>query len=92
MSNETNFALPKKNLMLMAIGFVLIVIGFIFMVGGAPVDGVFDPEIFNFRRTTLAPMIALSGFVFEIFAILWIPKSNNEETNKEATGWDGWKR
>jgi hypothetical protein len=79
MSNETNFALPRKNLILIAIGFVIIVIGFFCMVGGAPVNGVFDPEIFNFKRVTLAPMIVLFGFVFEIFAILWIPKSKKEK-------------
>ena len=80
MSNETNFALPRRNLILMAIGFVFIVIGFFLMVGGAPVDGVWNPEIFSFRRVTLAPMIVLAGFLFEIFAIFWIPKKEREET------------
>jgi len=79
MSDETNFALPKINLMLIAIGFIIIMIGFFCMVGGAPENGVFDPEIFNFKRITLAPMIVLFGFVFEVFAILWVPKSKKEE-------------
>jgi len=80
MSNETNFALPKKNLILMAIGFVFIVIGFFLMVGGGPVNGVWNPEIFSFRRETLAPMLVLFGFLFEIFAIFWIPKKEEGET------------
>ena len=80
MSDETNFALPKKNLILIAIGFVFIVIGFFLMVGGGPVDGVWNPEIFGFRRVTLAPMIVLFGFLFEFFAILWIPKEKEGET------------
>ncbi|MDR1729978.1 MAG: DUF3098 domain-containing protein [Prevotellaceae bacterium] len=76
MSNKTNFALPKKNLVLMGIGFVIIVIGFLLMLGGGILEnGAFNPEIFSFRRVTLAPMIALFGFLFEIFAIAWIPKS-----------------
>ena len=74
MNNETNFALPKRNLMLIAVGFVIIVIGFLCMIGGGPENGVWNPEIFSFRRVTLAPMIALFGFIFVIFAILWIPK------------------
>ena len=78
MSNETNFALPKKNLILIAIGFVIIVIGFLLMIGGGGENGAFNPEIFSFRRITLGPMIALFGFLFEIFAILWIPKSKEE--------------
>ena len=79
MSNETNFALPKRNLILIAIGFVIIVIGFLFMIGGGGENNEFNPEIFNFRRITLGPMIALFGFLFEIFAIIWIPKSKTNE-------------
>ena len=79
MSNETNFALPRKNLILIAIGFVIIVIGFLFMIGGGPENGVWNPEIFSFSRITLAPIIVLFGFVFEVFAILWVPKSKKEE-------------
>jgi len=79
MSNETNFALPKRNLKLMAIGFAIIVIGFLLMVGGGPENGVWNPEIFSFRRITLAPVIVLFGFLFEIFAIFWVPKSEREK-------------
>ncbi|MDR0231683.1 MAG: DUF3098 domain-containing protein [Dysgonamonadaceae bacterium] len=79
MNNETNFALPRKNLMLMAIGFAIIVIGFLFMVGGGPENGVWNPEIFSFKRIVLAPVIVLFGFILEVFAILWIPKSKKEE-------------
>ncbi len=74
------YALPRKNLMLLAIGFLVIVIGFCLMVGGGSEDGVtFNPEIFSTRRTVVAPMIALFGFFFEIFAILWVPKKKEDE-------------
>jgi hypothetical protein len=74
------YALPKKNLMLLAIGFLVIIIGFCLMVGGGSKDGVtFNPEIFSTRRTVVGPMIALFGFFFEIFAILWIPKKKENE-------------
>lgn len=69
------FALGKENYRLMAIGFAIIVIGFILMVGGGSEDpDVFNPAIFNFRRITLAPLLLLFGFVFEIYAILKKPK------------------
>lgn len=74
------YALPKKNLMLLAIGFLVIIIGFCLMVGGGSKDGVtFNPEIFSTRRTVVGPMIVLFGFFFEIFAILWIPKKKENE-------------
>jgi hypothetical protein len=78
MDEKTSFALPKKNLMFIAIGFVIIVIGFLCMIGGGPENGVFNPDIFSFRRITLGPMIALFGFLFEVFAILWIPKTKRK--------------
>lgn len=70
------FALGKENLKLLVIGLVIIIIGFILMVGGKSTDpNVFNSEIFSFRRITLAPMVVLFGFVFEIYAIMKKPKS-----------------
>ena len=55
----------------MLIGFVVIALGFILMVGGGSDDpDVFNPEIFNFRRIRLAPALVLIGFGIEIAAIL----------------------
>ncbi len=68
------FALDRENYKLMAIGFGIIVIGFLLMAGGGTDDPkVFNPEIFNFRRITLAPVVLLAGFVFEIYAIMKKP-------------------
>lgn len=77
-SSESGFALGKENYKLMAIGFAVIVVGFILMVGGGSDDpNVFNPEIFSFRRITLAPLLLLFGFLFEIYAILKKPKDND---------------
>ena len=73
------FALGKENYKLLLIGFAIIVVGFILMVGGKSDDpSVFNPEIFSFRRITLAPMVVLFGFLFEIYAIMKKPKSDKE--------------
>ena len=70
------FALGKENLKLLLIGLIIIVIGFLLMTGGkSPDPSVFNPEIFSFRRITLAPMVVLFGFLFEIYAIMKKPKS-----------------
>ena len=59
----------------MAIGFAIIVVGFILMAGGGSDDpNVFNPDIFSFRRITLAPIVLLFGFGFEIYAIMKKPK------------------
>ena len=74
---KIGFALGKENYKLLIIGFVIIIIGFILLAGGAADDpSVFNPEVFSFRRITLAPMIILFGFIFEIWAIMKKPKDN----------------
>jgi hypothetical protein len=65
--------LPKLNLILMAVSFVLIIIGFALMTGD-PSGEVYNPDIFSVRRITVGPMIALFGFISMIFAILFHPK------------------
>lgn len=69
--NDDRFALGVENYKMMAIGFAIIVFGFILMAGGHSDDpNVFNWEIFSFRRITLAPLIILAGFIFEIYAIM----------------------
>lgn len=74
-SDDQGFALGKSNYRLLIIGFIIIVIGFILMIGGRSDDpNVFSEEIFSFRRITLAPILVLFGFLFEIYAIMKRPK------------------
>jgi hypothetical protein len=69
------FALGKENYILLAIGFGIIVFGFFLMVGGKNTDpNVFSNEVYSWRRITLAPIVVLAGFVFEIYAIMKRPK------------------
>lgn len=68
------FNLPKLNMILIAISVVIIVIGFALMVGEPSGVLEFNPDIFSFRRITLAPMVALFGFVVMILAIIYNPR------------------
>lgn len=79
-NGKENFALEKENYILLVIGFAIIVLGFILMIGGKSEDpAVFnEEEIFSFRRITLAPIIVLAGFIFEIWAIMKRPKSSGD--------------
>jgi len=71
----TGFAFGKENYKLLLIGLVLILVGFLLMIGGGSDDpNVFSDKIFNFRRLTLAPILVLAGYVVEIFAIMKKPK------------------
>ena len=69
------FAFGKENYILMFIGVVIILLGFILMTGGGSKDpNVFNAEMFNFRRITLSPILILVGFAVEIVAIMKRPK------------------
>jgi hypothetical protein len=73
-----NFSLGRENYKLLAIGFAIIVIGFLLMMGGKSNDPkVFSDKIFSFRRITLAPIVVFAGFIFEIWAIMKKPRKTN---------------
>lgn len=73
----------KKNYYVMIAGIALIVLGYLLMIGGKSEDpNVFNPEVFNFQRITLAPMVCLIGFVTIIVAIMWRPKVTETEITK----------
>ena len=71
-----DFVFKKKNYILLISGLVLILLGIFLMIGGESEDPTkFSEEIFNFQRLTLAPILIVSGFVLEIFAVML--KSDN---------------
>ncbi|MDA3952634.1 MAG: DUF3098 domain-containing protein [Bacteroidales bacterium] len=77
---KVEFALGRENYILLIIGFAIIVFGFLLMIGGkADNPNEFNEEIFSFRRITLAPIIVLFGFVFEIYAIMKKPTETEEK-------------
>lgn len=78
--SHTGFALGRENYLYLIIGFVIIIVGFLLMVGGkSPDPNVFnEKEIFSPRRITLAPIIVLLGFAFEIWAIMKKPKGSEK--------------
>lgn len=68
---KRDFIFKKKNYMFMLLGLVIIATGFLLMSGGATNNpNEFNPNIFNFRRISLAPALVLIGFAIEIYAIL----------------------
>ena len=69
--NDEKMALTAKNYILLLAGFAVIVLGFILMCGGGSNDPeVFNYEMFSWRRITLAPILVIVGFAFEIYAIM----------------------
>ncbi|MCF0207659.1 MAG: DUF3098 domain-containing protein [Bacteroidales bacterium] len=79
-SKKSQYVFGAKNYIALAIGFAVLVIGYLLMMGGGSDDpNTFNPEIFNTRRITVAPIVLIIGFAIEIFAIMWRPRSKNND-------------
>ena len=64
---------------MLAVGMIVVIIGFILMGGDGTTDTAYNPDIFSVRRTKVAPIVCLIGFVSMIYAVVHRPKDNNKE-------------
>ena len=71
--SKRNFSFDKTNYLLLAIGMIVIVIGFILMSGTGSNETMFNSEIFSVRRIKVAPAVCFLGFIFMIYGILHKP-------------------
>ena len=67
-SQTENFVFGKINYRLMLISIAVVILGFILMIG--------ETDIYDFRKTVLAPIVVLAGFALGFFAILKKHRSN----------------
>ncbi len=71
-----NMAITPKGLKLLLAGLIVMISGYILMMGG----GSDNPEVFNyamfdFRRLVAAPIVIIAGIIIEIVAIMGTFKS-----------------
>ena len=71
---KRDFAFDKVNYILLAVGMAVVVLGFLLMSGSGSTETAYDPDIFSARRTKVAPIICLFGFVAMIYAVVRKPK------------------
>lgn len=69
--HDAEMPLTIRNYILLIVGFVVIVIGMVLMTGGGSDNpNEFNYDMFSWRRITLAPLLIVGGFAFEIYALL----------------------
>ena len=65
----------KANYILMAVGILFLVLGYILVAGGGSNDpNVFNPAIFDKQRLVVAPLLMLIGLIIEVVAIMYRQK------------------
>lgn len=60
---KVELVFSKKNYQLLLISIAIVTLGFILMIGK-------EGDIYDMRRTLIAPMTVLFGFAFGVYAIL----------------------
>ena len=72
--DKKNLAFGRMNFILLGLGMLIVVIGFILMSGGSSTTEAYNPDIFSARRIKVAPIVCLVGFVSMIYAVVHKPK------------------
>ena len=76
--DKRDFAFGRMNFILLAVGMVVVIIGFILMGGPGSTAEAYNPDIFSAQRIKVAPVICLLGFVSMIYAVVHKPKDKEE--------------
>ena len=80
MDKNSNMAITPKGLKFLIVGLLVMVAGYILMMGGGSKDPqVFNYEMFNFRRLVAAPIVIVAGIAVEVVAIMRIGRKDKEE-------------
>ena len=79
--DKRNYAFDKVNFILIAVGMLVVILGFILMSGGGSDETTFSADIFSARRIKVAPVVCFLGFISIIYAIIRKPK--DEQKNND---------
>lgn len=75
MERNDKMAMTKKGLRFLLLGLIVMVSGYILMMGGGSEDAeVFNYAMFDFQRLVAAPVVIVLGIVIEVIAIMNISK------------------
>jgi membrane-bound ClpP family serine protease len=78
MIDKRDFAFGRMNFILLGVGMLAVIIGFILMGGGSSSEEAYNPDIFSTQRIKVAPIICLLGFVSMIYAVVHKSKDKEE--------------
>ena len=69
--NETVFG--RRNYVILLIGSIIIIVGYLFMSGEGSTLAAYHPDIFSRTRIRIAPLVCLLGYLLNVFGILYRP-------------------
>ena len=73
---EPKTVLNQRNYIILIIGSILIITGYILMSGEGSTLAAYNPDIFSKSRISVAPVLCLLGYLLNIFGILYRPNQS----------------
>ena len=77
--DKRNLAFDKVNFILLGVGMMIVIIGFVLMSGSGSTETAFNPDIVSARRIKVAPAVCFIGFISMIYSIMRKPKDQHVE-------------
>ena len=71
---EMKTVFGKRNYVILSIGSILVIIGYILMSGEGSTLAAYNPDIFSGTRIRIAPLLCLLGYLLNVFGILYRPR------------------
>ena len=69
-SNTSLLIFKRKNYIILLIGIITLIIGFILLSGGGSDDYEYNKSIFNFQRQVFAPIVIIISLIICGFSIM----------------------
>ncbi|WP_077154298.1 DUF3098 domain-containing protein [Bacteroides bouchesdurhonensis] len=80
---ETENVFGKVNHIILLVGLLLIMIGYILMSGEGSTLTAYNPDIFSDLRIHVAPVICLTGYLLNIYGVVCINKFRYKKSRKQ---------
>lgn len=71
---EPGTVFGKRNYIILTVGSILIIAGYIVMSGEGSTLAAYNPDIFSGIRICIAPLLCLLGYLLNVFGILYRPR------------------
>lgn len=71
---EPGTVFGKRNYIILTVGSILIIAGYIVMSGEGSTLAAYNPDIFSGTRIRIAPLLCLLGYLLNVFGILYRPR------------------
>lgn len=72
---ETETVFGKTNYIVLLLGSILIITGYILMSGEGSTLTAYNPDIFSTLRIRVAPIVCLAGYLINVYGIIYVSKS-----------------